>query len=586
LLLAEWAWWGMLLALLGLFWLGAHQWRVAVLLGITWVGYLFYGLNYYVPDLNVFLLPAHLVTAVFLATGISAVVGWLPFTGEKQVAASLLPLLLLIPLAQEVVSTWPLVDQAQETAWAEWGTAVLNLPLDPNSLILADSEKIAPLYYLQKAEGMRPDLAIQVLPDEAAYRAALQAGLAQGQTVYLARYLPGLEGAYHLRAMGPLTEVGTSAWAGEIAPTALLPTPLDFGGVQLLGAEVQAEAEEQVGHTAVSLYWQATQPITSPLKIYLRWADGEPLDPTGRHAVHDYYPVLAWKNGEIVPDYQLIPHPTPRPDMAELQIALAPPFTPAAELVWQRVTAVDFSTVTHEPSYSQAVRQWFAPDVWLTSVGLPTQMRPLAEGQSLPVALAGQGVEALQVSGELLGDDGVMGVDVGLVSGEENTAVCGWSLNPFAPPVAHCPLGQIPLSGVPIPPQATNFGDQIALLTVEPTSTLLTPGGELSVTLTWQAVGAIPDDYTVFVQLLNPAGALVAQQDAWPLQGTYPTSAWRIGETIRDPYLLPLPPDLPPGAYQLIIGLYRLADLQRLPVLDSSGTPLDDKYSVPGLVVE
>ena len=66
-----------------------------------------------------------------------------------------------------------------------------------------------------------------------------------------------------------------------------------------------------------------------------------------------------------------------------------------------------------------------------------------------------------------------------------------------------------------------------------------------------------------------------------PLQGTYPTSQWRIGEVIGDPYLLYLPAELPEDNYQLLIGLYRLADLQRVPVLAEQGFPVDDKATFP-----
>ena len=52
-----------------------------------------------------------------------------------------------------------------------WIGIMLSMPLAQNAAILADSEKIAPLYYVQQIEGLRPDLDIMVLPDEAAYRA-------------------------------------------------------------------------------------------------------------------------------------------------------------------------------------------------------------------------------------------------------------------------------------------------------------------------------------------------------------------------------------------------------------------------------
>jgi hypothetical protein len=82
----------------------------------------------------------------------------------------------------------------------------------------------------------------------------------------------------------------------------------------------------------------------------------------------------------------------------------------------------------------------------------------------------------------------------------------------------------------------------------------------------------IPTDYTVFLHLRNADGQTVAQKDALSLDGAYPTSRWQPGETVIDPFSLPLPPDLPPGRYTLWAGLYRLDTLERLPVAnDTSG---------------
>jgi hypothetical protein len=77
----------------------------------------------------------------------------------------------------------------------------------------------------------------------------------------------------------------------------------------------------------------------------------------------------------------------------------------------------------------------------------------------------------------------------------------------------------------------------------------------------------------------------VGQEDAFPLQGTLPTSQWRPGQTLTDPYQIQLDGDLPPGQYRLIVGWYLLADLRRLPVLNDAGVPIDDKVTVPGLTV-
>lgn len=64
----------------------------------------------------------------------------------------------------------------------------------------------------------------------------------------------------------------------------------------------------------------------------------------------------------------------------------------------------------------------------------------------------------------------------------------------------------------------------------------------------------------------------MAQRDGQPLDGAYPTSQWRPGETIIDPIILPLPADLPAGTYTLFMGMYRLDTLERLPINpDTSG---------------
>jgi hypothetical protein len=76
----------------------------------------------------------------------------------------------------------------------------------------------------------------------------------------------------------------------------------------------------------------------------------------------------------------------------------------------------------------------------------------------------------------------------------------------------------------------------------------------------------------VFVHLRQPGGETVAQSDHRPLENLYPTSIWPVGEVIRESSQLNLPADLPPGEYELWVGLYRLETGQRLPVQnDTSG---------------
>jgi hypothetical protein len=156
-------------------------------------------------------------------------------------------------------------------------------------------------------------------------------------------------------------------------------------------------------------------------------------------------------------------------------------------------------------------------------------------------------------------------------------AVCSW----LAGETAGCVLGQVEVSGAPLPEGAINFEDKIALLAVDVPDRTLQPGGQLAVKLTWQGLSSMAENYTVFVQVLDEQDRIVGQVDSWPLQGTFPTSQWTAGERVEDPYLVRLAAELPPGQYRLQVGWYLLETLRRLPVVDETGTAVDDKVVVP-----
>jgi hypothetical protein len=87
----------------------------------------------------------------------------------------------------------------------------------------------------------------------------------------------------------------------------------------------------------------------------------------------------------------------------------------------------------------------------------------------------------------------------------------------------------------------------------------LTPvqvGGALRVVLYWHTQTPVTARYTVFTQLFDAGGTLVAQQDNWPVAGLAPTDTWQAGALIRDPYQLALPAGALAGDYQLWVGLY------------------------------
>ncbi|MCB0197277.1 MAG: glycosyltransferase family 39 protein [Anaerolineae bacterium] len=87
-----------------------------------------------------------------------------------------------------------------------------------------------------------------------------------------------------------------------------------------------------------------------------------------------------------------------------------------------------------------------------------------------------------------------------------------------------------------------------------------------SLTLYWHADTTPSADYTAFLHFFNRNDELIAQADAPPAAGAYPTSLWDTGETIIDTRPLP---DLPPDQYTLRLGLYNPATGERLPVANA-----------------
>ena len=116
------------------------------------------------------------------------------------------------------------------------------------------------------------------------------------------------------------------------------------------------------------------------------------------------------------------------------------------------------------------------------------------------------------------------------------------------------------------------FGDP-ALIKLRGYDLAAAVDASLTVTLTWAAQAVPPQDYTVFVHLVDGEGELLAQDDAPPNAGRYPTSWWLPGDVIRDPHTLPLP-GTPTAGWELRVGLYDPATGARLPAFDSEGQRL------------
>ncbi len=154
------------------------------------------------------------------------------------------------------------------------------------------------------------------------------------------------------------------------------------------------------------------------------------------------------------------------------------------------------------------------------------------------------------------------------------------------------PTVNVPFHNLTINPSTRNFALPARLTTVWATLseeillagyTATPASAALDVTLIWQALTALPTNYTVFVHLLDASGQIVAQSDALP-RGGYATDRWVAGEVVSDPHRLTLPENLTPGLYHLAAGMYDPVSGQRLAAAAKNGQALVDGVVMLGEV--
>lgn len=96
-----------------------------------------------------------------------------------------------------------------------------------------------------------------------------------------------------------------------------------------------------------------------------------------------------------------------------------------------------------------------------------------------------------------------------------------------------------------------NITGDVRLLGYDLLQSNLKPGDTVNVTLYWQALNNVQQDYLLALKVTGADKRMLASQVITP---TYATSNWRQGETLRDRESLLLPANLPAGAAQLSVA--------------------------------
>jgi hypothetical protein len=117
-----------------------------------------------------------------------------------------------------------------------------------------------------------------------------------------------------------------------------------------------------------------------------------------------------------------------------------------------------------------------------------------------------------------------------------------------------------------VPPEAypyesvsmVDFGQQVRLLGWEVEGELADLEGlnYLVITVYWQSLQPIPENYRVYLKLVDGDGQVWRENDSNPIFGLFLTSQWEEGVILRDKHGLEVPHDAPAGIYHLGLGLF------------------------------
>ncbi len=104
------------------------------------------------------------------------------------------------------------------------------------------------------------------------------------------------------------------------------------------------------------------------------------------------------------------------------------------------------------------------------------------------------------------------------------------------------------------------FGGELTLLNWRGPD-VLTPGlGKANYSLDWSAIRRPGNYYSSFLQLQTQDYRGIAGDDILMLRWIYPPTMWQPGDNVPDTHTLTIPPDLAPGAYRLVAGVYVFVD--------------------------
>lgn len=593
-----------------------------------------FALNYYVANTYVYYLPSYFIFAIFAGFFADHILEYIDKYSHNKYKPhfQVIWVVLCFALPFTLCATrFPGMDQRRVTKNQQfdaiYGAIGLRNTVD-GGLIISDWGPATVLWYTQFIDGLAQTAQIHVVDSlETQWVNPVENALDANRPVYLARPVIGVSQRYPLGASGPLVRIFSEPQTK--LPDPMYPISTTFeGNIRLLGYDLITTLDTlhqveimtpTLTHQIrggvdlhLTLYWQALIESPGDYAVTLKIIDSAGnvrLERQNRHPVSNTYPTTFWSTNEVVADYvRLSLPPALETGIYNLEVAIGPPFTSRSlteagdtKVILSRLQLRKPLTWSY-PDTTSPVRYAFGNKEVLIGYTAPYEVVP---GDTAKLTLLWQMCNCE-------GENNTIEYPVPQIMLKSGEVVSGKPLFTISPedrlPGAYvqqeyifvipdefncwviCDLEQS-TNCFQIKPKLSykqtlaNFNNIITLRTANYNKLVLSPGELMQLTLEWEATAPIPSAYKVFVHILNSNDQIVAQQDNEPVNGTYPTTRWRVQERIYDSYAILLPESLPPGKYQVAVGLYLLSDFTRLPILDNDQQIIGDRIFINSLTV-
>jgi hypothetical protein len=126
-----------------------------------------------------------------------------------------------------------------------------------------------------------------------------------------------------------------------------------------------------------------------------------------------------------------------------------------------------------------------------------------------------------------------------------------------------------------------NLGGKVEIVgaTVQPGRVV--PGEPARITIFFKVLQSIAEDYMVFVHVEDPEGRMERLNlDHKPANGLYGTTQWKPGETVKDEFVLYLPPGASARSVNLWMGLWEPRTDARMPLTNPEAVRNDGRHRI------